>query len=124
LGFTQRQLAQAFGLTPLSQLHYEAGRTPFPTDLLPTLDDLGVDSAWVATGVASLGHAPTQKRFALALKRLRSEAETLGVLIDTEKEVEIAWLATTKALTSAQHEVVIHQTIAAALRKLSKAGSK
>lgn len=91
LGLSQQQFAQFFELTKLSELQYEAGRTPFPTDLLPFLDELGVDSAWVATGAASLAHPPTRKRFALALQWVRRESAIHGLVIEAEQEVEIAW---------------------------------
>lgn len=90
-GLTQQQLAQLFELTKLSELQYEAGRTPFPTDLLPLLEELGIDSAWVATGGASLSHPQTRKRFAFVLQWVRRESAIHGLAVATEQEVEIAW---------------------------------
>ena len=91
LGLTQQQFAEAFELTKLSVLQYEAGRTPLPTDLLPCLEELGIDSAWVATGTPTLAHLPTRKRFTWALQWVKRESAIHGLTIALEQEVKIAW---------------------------------
>lgn len=104
LALTQHQLAELLELTKLSVLQYEAGRTPFPTDLLPFLEELGVDIAWVATGVASPAHPLTRKRFASVLQWVRRESAIHGLNIETEQEVEIAWCIMMRLLPPTQSD--------------------
>lgn len=92
-GYSQRQVAEALGLTPLSVIHYEAGRTPFPTDLLPALDALGLNGAWVATGIPSVDNDETRERFAAVLAWVRREAAIHDLDLSPSREVDIAWYA-------------------------------
>ena len=93
LGRTQRQVADALGLTSLSVIHYEAGRTPFPTDLLPALNSQGFDGAWVATGIPSLEGNEARERFAAVLAWLRREAAIHDLSVTPVQEMDIAWYA-------------------------------
>ncbi|WP_153117015.1 helix-turn-helix domain-containing protein [Rhodocyclus tenuis] len=90
-GFSQRQVAEVLGLTKLSVLQYEAGRTTFPTDLLPRLDLLGIDSAWVATGIPSLERKESRGVFSEVLTWVRREAAIHELQVSPEQEVDLAW---------------------------------
>lgn len=91
LGLTQRAVADALGLTSLSVIHYEAGRTSFPTDQLPVLDVLGIDSCWVATGIPSLETRAAKDRFAEVLSWVRREAAIHELHLSAVQEIDIAW---------------------------------
>lgn len=104
LGYPQRRFAALLGLTQLSVINYETGRTPFPTDLLPVLKQLGADSSWVATGCPCLLHSSTRKRFALVLKWVRRESAIHGFAIEIDQEVEIAWFIMMQMLPMTQSD--------------------
>lgn len=91
LGWTQRQIAESLGLTPLSVLNYEAGRTPFPTDLLPALDEIGIDSSWVASGIPSLESREARENFAAIWTWVRREVTDHKLSITLAQELDIAW---------------------------------
>jgi transcriptional regulator with XRE-family HTH domain len=91
LGLSQRAVADALGLTSLSVIHYEAGRTPFPTDLLPVLKELGIDGDWVASGVPSLEHRETRERFSAVLAWVRREVAIHELVLTPTQETDISW---------------------------------
>lgn len=90
-GLTQRQLAEFLGLAPLSVIHYETGRSAFPVDRLPVLEELGIDSAWVATGVPSLKASAARSRFASVLEWVGQEAAIYELSISPAQQFDIAW---------------------------------
>lgn len=91
LGRTQREVAEELGLTPLSVIHYEAGRTPFPTDLLPSLDAIGIDSSWVASGIPSMEKRETREQLVVIWTWLKREMTIHELSITPDQELEIAW---------------------------------
>jgi len=93
IGLTQRQLAEALDVTPLSVLNWEAGRTPFPTDRLQALESIGIDSAWMISGAPSFQTATTRETFSAILSRLREEGRGADATIELPEQVDLAWRA-------------------------------
>lgn len=91
LGLSQRRLAEFLGVAPLSIIQYEAGRSAFPADRLPVLEELGFDAAWVATGAPSLKEPAARSRFASVLAWVGREAEIYELSISPPQQLEIAW---------------------------------
>jgi transcriptional regulator with XRE-family HTH domain len=93
LGMTQRQLAEALDVTPLSVLHWEAGRTPFATDRLPALECIGIDSAWIISGLPSMETATTRETFSAILSKLEEAARRGDGPEDLAERLDLAWRA-------------------------------
>lgn len=119
IGRTQRQVAEQLGLTPLSMIHYEAGRTPFPTDLLPALDAIGIDSSWVASGIPSLENKETRLHLAAIWMWVKREVAIHDLSITPDQELEIAWHMLRRLGTPSVQDVVgSEQEIIATVREL------
>lgn len=126
MGLSQRHVAESLGLTALSVIHYEAGRTPFPTDLLPALEELGADSAWLATGVPSLENKKTRERFAAVLAWVRREAALNDLTLTVQQEVDVAWYAFRRLMSGLSNgqppdENEIGRTVRSSLGELTEA---
>lgn len=91
LGLSQRRLAEFLGIAPLSVIQYEAGRSAFPVDRLPVLEELGFDAAWVATGLPSLKEPAARSRFASVLAWVGREAAIYELSISPSQQLDIAW---------------------------------
>jgi transcriptional regulator with XRE-family HTH domain len=106
LGQTQRQVAEGLGLTSLSVINYEAGRTPFPTDLLPALDALGIDSSWVVSGIPCMENRATREQFVAISTWVKRELAIHELSITPTQEFELAWHVLCRLGTPSMRNVV------------------
>lgn len=95
LGESQKAFGLRIGVTKLTVMNYEAGKTVPTCEVLPYLGELGIDAAYLAFGVPSLSNQKQIAAFSEILsyvkERLGNDFGKLSMPAHSIREMDIAW---------------------------------
>lgn len=96
LGESQVTFAARLGVTKLSVLKYEAGKTSPTADLLQHLEYSGIDAQYVAFGARSLSTKTARAQFAAVYAWVLREGRIRSIKLSDEQAMEVAWYVFTR----------------------------
>ncbi len=91
LGESQAAFAVRLGVTKLSMLKYEAGKTAPTAELLLHLRGLGLDANYIAFGERSLSSPECRAQFAEVHRWVRRECRLRAMAASDETVMDVAW---------------------------------
>lgn len=96
LGESQATFAARLGVTKLSVLKYEAGKTSPTSDLLLHLEYSGIDAQYVAFGARSLSTKTARAQFTAVHAWVLREGRIRSIKLGDEQAMEVAWYVFTR----------------------------
>jgi len=117
LGESQVAFAARLGVTKLSVLKYEAGKTSPTADLLQHLEHSGVDAQYIAFGTRSLSTKLARSQFAAVYAWVQREGRIRSIKLADEKAMEVAWYVFTRLSEAADEQAPEVQVLQEAVQR-------